>query len=573
MAIVYKTNTVALNSTSKKIEELCSPVKLQSKQVDVLLSDVETKVEPDEGFDGFYEVIITHSPIESNTPFNVTSNGQYIIHPSEGFDATTGVNLDVQVPIYCYWYKPQPYALNKVSEIRSFYAKAGVSVSLEYVQDILNSQSKADSSILLLTSKEPIDFTFSECDVEVEELKEFTPYVDSTEKGLDVFYEESTAYCYAAAGRKKGGVVYLTPEAFKIPKQVKTQTISENGSYNITADSGLLSEVQLTVDVSSSSEILDINNPYVNLAYNTNVTQEVIDSLSGWDELTDGSYKLANSKLKDGNYSVTLDLPNVEDISNMFTGPISGFNLKFTDRSFKKVTKGSTAFQTDYGYSYQGEALPIDLTNVVFESLQNGSNVFAECTNKIRVAENCFPNTATVSSMFKNSAVEGVIYLPKALNCDQICWNIRSKAVVLNIPKVTSLIEGFRAYDISPISSITIYNEDNYTGKLDLTQCFYGQVNLRTLNITTASGIYASNETSTFRNCISLADFNVNKIKSSFSFTSCTSLTQDSVNNIMSALVEGVTNQSITFASTQFAYLTEEQIAEATSKGWTIKQA
>ena len=54
----------------------------------------------------------------------------------------------------------------------------------------------------------------------------------------------------------------------------------------------------------------------------------------------------------------------------------------------------------------------------------------------------------------------------------------------------------------------------------------------------------------------------------------CVSLTQDSVNNILNALTDVTSNpKTITFAATQYNYITEEQKTAATAKGWTINQA
>lgn len=72
--------------------------KLQEKTVDVLLGNTTTNILPDSGYDGMSSVTVNHSPVESNTAYTATSNGQYTIHPSEGFDATTSVNLTVNVP-------------------------------------------------------------------------------------------------------------------------------------------------------------------------------------------------------------------------------------------------------------------------------------------------------------------------------------------------------------------------------------------------------------------------------------------------------------------------------------------
>lgn len=74
-------------------------IPLQEKTVDVLLSDTSTEILPDSGFTGITKLTVNHSPVESNTEFTATKNGKYTITPSEGYDATTSVNLNVEIPV------------------------------------------------------------------------------------------------------------------------------------------------------------------------------------------------------------------------------------------------------------------------------------------------------------------------------------------------------------------------------------------------------------------------------------------------------------------------------------------
>lgn len=83
------------------------------------------------------------------------------------------------------------------------------------------------------------------------------------------------------------------------------------------------------------------------------------------------------------------------------------------------------------------------------------------------------------------------------------------------------------------------------------------------------SSLYAAN----FYGCSRLQNLSITTISKSMHLEGATSLTQESVNNIINALADGVTNQEITFASTQYGYVTEEQKTAATAKGWTINQA
>lgn len=74
-------------------------IPLQEKTVDVLLSDTSTEILPDAGYTGITKLTVNHSPVESNTAFTATKNGKYTITPSEGYDATTSVNLNVEIPV------------------------------------------------------------------------------------------------------------------------------------------------------------------------------------------------------------------------------------------------------------------------------------------------------------------------------------------------------------------------------------------------------------------------------------------------------------------------------------------
>ena len=73
-------------------------IPLQEKQVNVLLSEPTTVILPDTGYTGITKLTVNHSPVEANTAYTANANGSYTIHPSEGYDATTSVNLTVNVP-------------------------------------------------------------------------------------------------------------------------------------------------------------------------------------------------------------------------------------------------------------------------------------------------------------------------------------------------------------------------------------------------------------------------------------------------------------------------------------------
>lgn len=104
---------------------------------------------------------------------------------------------------------------------------------------------------------------------------------------------------------------------------------------------------------------------------------------------------------------------------------------------------------------------------------------------------------------------------------------------------------------------------------------FYGCSSLEEVSI--QGDLSPKNEsnryTSNFYQCYNLINVSFTKILTTVWFGDCKKLTQESVNNIINALADGVTNQTITFAATQYGYITEEQKTAATAKGWTINQA
>lgn len=64
------------------------------------------------------------------------------------------------------------------------------------------------------------------------------------------------------------------------------------------------------------------------------------------------------------------------------------------------------------------------------------------------------------------------------------------------------------------------------------------------------------------------------ELSKTFCFNDCSKLSQASVNQILETLADQTSDpKEIIFASTQYNYITEEQKAAATAKGWTIKSA
>ena len=245
-------------------------IPLQEKQVDVLLSEPTTVILPDTGYTGITKLTVNHSPVEANTAYTATSNGQYTIHPSEGYDATTSVNLTVNVPA---------------------------------------------------TPVEP------------------TKSVEITQNG--------TTNIIPADGYDAIEGVDVTVNVPSKEEETKSVSYTSNGSYTVQPTEGkTLSEVSVSVNVPSSGA-LDISNKFVNCV-NQTITQSDIDAFTGWENLTDGSYKFYNTKsIREG---IALVLP-----------------------SFSGLTNGDFMFAN----SFSGKYGPlIDLSNVDFSSVTSAKNMF-----------------------------------------------------------------------------------------------------------------------------------------------------------------------------------------------------
>lgn len=285
---------------------------------------------------------------------------------------------------------------------------------------------------------------------------------------------------------------------------------------------------------------------------------------------------MASAKLADYNYFITMDLPEITTADNMFSG-LARAGIRFTDRSFKKLTRGSYMFTTGNRDMHPTEDLRIHLDNVIFDSLTDGIYLFDGCSNEVVISESCFPNVTKGMYMFRGaiiSSTSGIIYLPSLTDATYLLYSCKTENIVIKLPKATNLYYfAFDPYYSGLIKTIDI-TIDQTESDIDIDYAFGYQSNLTSINIHTASniGIY-DNHSSAFGRNNSLVDFTANRIVGNLNFNSCTKLTQESVNNVLNALADGVTDKSITFASTQYGYITEEQKTAATAKGWTIKSA
>ena len=454
-------------------------IPLQEKQVDVLLSEPTTVILPDTGYTGITKLTVNHSPVEANTAYTATSNGQYTIHPSEGFDATTSVNLTVNVPA---------------------------------------------------TPVEP------------------TKSVEITQNG--------TTNIIPADGYDAIEGVDVTVNVPSKEEETKSVSYTSNGSYTVQPTEGkTLSEVSVSVNVTNPPTALDISNKFVNCV-NQTITQSDIDAFTGWENLTDGSYKFYNTK---SSSSITaLVLP-----------------------SFSGLTNGDFMFANSFSGSY---GPLIDLSNVNFSSVTSAKNMFAHSwiipgpNFKLFAGENS-------KQIFKEAYIDGgfnswAFYLDDntyLMTANELFYNARiscggSLALRFNAKSFSNAFA--EVMDLTDLS-LDLDSPQASTGVYIVGLTNRSSITKLTLTLPNGSypNTYGESGYTAFAGN-NLVDLTINVINNSASFVNCVSLSQDSVNNILNALTDVTAEpKTITFAATQYGYVTEEQKTAATAKGWTINQA
>ena len=434
-------------------------IPLQEKQVDVLLSEPTTVILPDTGYTGITKLTVNHPPVEANTAYTANENGSYTIHPSEGYDATTSVNLTVNVPA---------------------------------------------------TPVEP------------------TKSVEITQNG--------TTNIIPADGYDAIEGVDVTVNVPSKEEETKSVSYTSNGSYTVQPTEGkTLSEVSVSVNVAGSGGDLskDITQPYVNLC-GQDFTADNFNALTGYENLTSTKNKFRWMDpiipSSDDEVTVTLDLPNVVDASYFLSGMSGGssqfkVSIAFTERSFKKCETFSGFMSNIDNFAFLNSTVNVDLSNgSSLNSCYYKFNPINKVTCKANVSSKC-----TVLANFGNSS---------SANFD---WTNAD----------TSNVENF--YSFLEQASITDLPLLDFSKATNISYMLY-----RCFSLTNLGGFLNLGKATTKQMTLSLY--------------SSSKLTTESVLNIFNNLysVNASLGCKIELSSTVYGNLTEDQIAIATNKGWTV---
>lgn len=320
---------------------------------------------------------------------------------------------------------------------------------------------------------------------------------------------------------RENGITEVTPDAGHVltgvtvdtsvpgkPEQVKEVSITENGTTQITPDEGkVLSGVSVSVEVAGGASVVTI--PPVSLPLTTG-------ELNFFGKVTDidlGAIEWANT--------------GVSNIANLFRNLPNLKNIKWGDLPAHL----SDSVDASYLFYYDRDLEYIDFTPFNSISISNAYNMFNGCTN------------------LKN-----------------ITWGNA---------KVRAQNMGYMFYQcgINPIN--TSFLDHEYAGTTNISSMFYQCSQLKTLDLSNLNTVAITNTSNLFYRCGFLT--NVVFENGCFSNTNLKTLdlsgaplSHDCAVDIFNKLATRTNSPTLKLSATTKGYLTENEIAIATGKGWVV---
>ena len=299
----------------------------------------------------------------------------------------------------------------------------------------------------------------------------------------------------------------------------------------------------------------DVTN-YVNANVNIPEKQLGIKTIT-----SNGTYKATDDDL-DGYSEVEVATSGV-DINEYLSDTITKGDSSIGGwiKTIKKIRSPLTIEGTDATYMFNKYILN-ELPQLDTSKVTNMNYMFSHCTNLTTIPQIDTSNVTNMSQMFYN------------------CTNLTT-IPQLDTSNVTNMNYMFYScYNLTTIPQIDTSNVTN------MGYMFSSCDNLTT--IPQLNGEKLTSVASTFGNCKSLENFNgiinlgqaylttqsANYSNYKLNLSACTNLTYDSLMNIINSLYDiatlGVKSQQLILGSTNLAKLTEEEIAIATNKGWSV---
>ena len=323
----------------------------------------------------------------------------------------------------------------------------------------------------------------------------------------------------------------------------------------------------------------DVTN-YVNANVNIPEKQLGIKTIT-----SNGTYKATDDDL-DGYSEVEVATSGV-DINEYLSDTITkgDYAVGGWIKTIKKIRSPLTIEGTDAAYMFHRYLLN-ELPQLDTSKVTNMNYMFSSCTNLTTIPQIDTSNVTNMSSMFN--------YCPNLTTIPQIdTSNVTNmNSMFYNCPNLTTMPQidtsnvtnmGYMFGSCTNLTTIPQLDTSNVT---NMSYMFNGCDNLTT--IPQLNGEKLTSVAGTFGNCKSLENFNgiinlgqaylttqsANYSNYKLNLSACTNLTYDSLMNIINSLYDiatlGVKSQQLILGSTNLPKLTEEEIAIATNKGWSV---
>ena len=308
------------------------------------------------------------------------------------------------------------------------------------------------------------------------------------------------------AGHVLTGVTVDTSVPGK-PEQVKEVSITENGTTQITPDEGkVLSGVSVSVDVAGGASVVTI--PPVSLPLKTG-------ELNFFGKVTDidlGAVEWATT--------------GISNISSLFRNLVNLKSVKWGDFP----SRLADSIEASYLFYYDRALEYIDFTPFGALSISNAYQMFNGCGLK------------------------------------NIAWgNVKVRA--------KNMASMFYQCTLNPID--TSFLDHEYAETTDISSMFYQCSQLKTLDLSNLNTVAITNAYNVFWSCRQLT--NVVFENGCFSNTKLTNLeidgaplTHDCAVDIFNKLATRTNSPTLKLSATTKGYLTENEIAIATGKGWVV---
>lgn len=385
----------------------------------------------------------------------------------------------------------------------------------------------------------------------------------------------------------------------QLEQQTKTVAYTDNGTYNVSPDPGYwLSNVNVEVHVDQNLSVISELSAVISglndqiatitsLTINENGTYTPPEGVLGYNSI---NVNVVGGGGVEGDFgyinTLNINVPNNEPLPEQY---YSLFNNVYTVRILGNVNsiqfkEGNLTNLTNINRTFISCT---SLTSITFPegaltNVRTGEYSFQMCTSltSLSFPKGAFTKVTELAYAFSDCrSVRSISFSEGALTQVNLlrgtffrCWQLTS----LSFPEgslleVDNIIDTFG--QCQKLTSL-LFPNGALTQVGYMSQAFSFCSNLKSITfpegaLTQVQGCYKA-----FYACTSLQDLTIYNLPninlSDLGFNTCTRLTLSSLQNILNALPVTTSSYKCTLGTTNLSKLSEEQIAIATNKGWTL---